>query len=100
VLRPALHVGVHAARSQITGQAGAEGLDALLALDARLVEQPRDLPVRLGFEKAERQVFKLPLDLPDAEPVRQRREHLQRFGRQRARARSLRRGEEAQRLQP
>ena len=56
-----------------------------LALDALLVEQARDRLVVLGLEEAERQVLELPLDLPDAEPVGERREHLHRLG---ARARA------------
>jgi hypothetical protein len=76
------------------------GLDAGLARGARLVEQPRDAPVLVGLQEAERQVLQLPLDLPDAQPVGQRREHLLRSQRQRLRAVGPAEREPAQRLQP
>ena len=50
----------------------------LLALDALLVEHLRDLLVQLGLEVAERQVLQLPLELPDAEPVGERRVDVER----------------------
>jgi len=46
--------------------------DIVLALLAPLGQQLGDAPVFLGLEIAQRQVFQLPLDLPDAEPVGQR----------------------------
>jgi hypothetical protein len=40
------------------------------------------VPVRLGFEVAERQILQLPLQLPHTQPVRQRREHRARLSRE------------------
>ena len=67
---------------------------------ARLVEQPAIALVVVRLEEAEGQVFELPLDLPDAEPVGQRREHLHATRAPRSRAATaLARGVPAQRLQ-
>ena len=67
--------------AQVALEPRAQLLDVAFALDALLVEQARDELVGLGLEKAEREILDLPLDLPDAEPVGQRREHLQRLAR-------------------
>src|SRR5439155_12406677 len=89
VLGSAMHLGAQAMRSQIVGELARERLDALLALDAALVEQLGNAVVLRGLEKAEREVLELPLHLPDAEPVRERCEHLLRLDRDRPRARDL-----------
>ncbi|MCY1524060.1 hypothetical protein D9M68_589800 [compost metagenome] len=81
VLRPPLHRGLDAFGLQFVLQLRAQLLDVAFALDALLVEQPRDQLVGFGLEKAEREVFDLPLHLPDAQPVRERRKHLQRLAR-------------------
>ena len=47
--------------------------DVALAAAALLVEQARDALVGVGLEVAERQVLELPFQLPDAEPVGERR---------------------------
>jgi hypothetical protein len=69
---------------------------------ARCASRPaaRHAVVVLGLQEAERQVLQLPLDLPDAQPVGQRREDLLRLLRQRRRAGRLGGGIPAQRLQP
>src|SRR5690606_21196724 len=45
-------------------------------------EPARDAMVALGLEIAEREILELPLELPDAEPVRERRIHLARLERE------------------
>ena len=47
--------------------------DPGLAIVAAFVEQFGDLPIGLRLQVAERQVFQFPLELPDAEPIGQRR---------------------------
>jgi hypothetical protein len=79
VLRPSLNLGSNAAIAQLFGQPLAKGLDVLDPLDALLVEQPGHGLVLLGLQEAERQVLDLPLDLPYAESVGERREHLHRL---------------------
>ena len=99
MLRPALDVGTQADLEQALREQRAGGSDAGLALRALLVEQAGDAPVLLRPQEAESQVLHLPLDLPDAQPVGQRREDLQRLVGEVARARGLARGKPAQRLQ-
>ena len=55
--------------------------DELFALAALLVEQLGQLLVGVRVNEAERQVFQLPLQFPDAEPVGQRRIEFQRLAR-------------------
>jgi hypothetical protein len=75
------------------------GLHAGLALHALLVQQLGDAAVFVALQEAEGQVLQLPLDLPDAQAVGQRREHgLGLFG-QGHRAVAFAGGEPAQRLQ-
>ena len=100
MLGPALHIGVQAGLGQALRQRRARRGDAGFALDAGLVEQAGHAPVVGGLQEAERQVLDLPLDLPYAQPVGQRREHLQRLARQRFGARRPAGGKPAQRLQP
>ena len=99
VLGPALHFGAHAVAAQLVAQAPAKTLDAALALDARLVEHAGDRLVLLGLQEAKRQVLDLPLDLPDAEAIGERREDLHRLARQHLRAGLLAGRVVAQRLQ-
>ena len=88
VLRPALHLRrAGRARRGRRPSSARRRRDARLAVGAPLVELARDRVVALGLEEAEREVLELPLDLPDAEPVGERREHLHRLG-ARARART------------
>jgi hypothetical protein len=80
-------------------------LDEALALHALFVEQARDPLVGVGFDEAKRQIFQLPLELPDTQTVGQRRIKIKRFARQalahaRLAAILLVRGVPAQRLQP
>ncbi len=100
MLGPALHLGRNASLRQVVAQLLAERGHLLLAFDAALIEQCRHRLVVLGLQKAERQVFHFPFDLPNTEPVGQRREHLHRLGRQVWGNRGLAGGVMAQRLQP
>ena len=85
--------------SELGAQALAGLAHGLFAMRARLVELARDVRVVGWLQKAKRQILQLPLDLPDAQAIGQRREHLLGFQRQRGRARLLGRGVPAQRLQ-
>ena len=100
MLRPALHLGGHAYRRQLALHLPAALVDATLALHPFLGQQAGQLLVVSRLHKTERQVFHLPLDLPDAQPVGQRRKHLKGFLRQRRRARLAGSGKPAQCLQP
>ncbi len=100
MLRPALHLRGQAMRGEVGLELGAQADDPRLAVGAPLVELAGDRVVALGVEEAKGEILELPLDLPDAEPVGERREHLHRLGREPLRARRLARREPAQRLQP
>ena len=89
VLGTAMHRGLDALGLQARLELRAQLLDPTLAFGALLVEHARDLPVGVGLGETERQVLQLPLDLPDAQAVGQRREHLQGFTRQAGRHRQL-----------
>src|SRR5690625_1329239 len=52
-------------------QSGAHGFDVVLAVQPALVQQPGNLLVGLGLQVAKREVFQLPLDVADAQPVGQ-----------------------------
>ena len=56
--------------------------DVALAVGALLGECGGDAPVVIGLQETERQVFELPLELPEPQAVGERREHLARFERQ------------------
>jgi hypothetical protein len=73
VLRPANYLGLDAGGGQLALQAGDGFLDELLALDAALVELFRDALVGVRFEEAEGEVLQLPLQVPDADAVGERR---------------------------
>ncbi len=62
-------------------QRGRDVVDQRLALAATPLDQVRDLAVRPGMQRLERQVLELPLHLLDAQAVRERRVDLQRLGR-------------------
>ena len=77
-----LHHGHNALPRQPLLHGLTQTVGTLLSLVTLFMEPLRHLPVGLRLQKPERQVFQLPLDLPDAQPVGQRREHMQRFLRQ------------------
>jgi len=84
VLRAARHLGVqHAGRGQLAFQAIGRLADEEFALAALLVQMTGNVLVDLGVEETEGQVFQFPLQLPDAEPVGQRRIELERLARNR-----------------
>ena len=56
-------------------------LDVVLAVEPALVEHRGDRLVCVGFERAQAQVLELPLQLPDAEPVGERREQVEHLAR-------------------
>ncbi|RMS15574.1 hypothetical protein ALP72_05645 [Pseudomonas coronafaciens pv. coronafaciens] len=73
VFRPTADVGRHAGRLQLVVELGHDFADEALAVQPALVQQLGDLLVLVGLEVAERQVFQLPLDVTDAQAMRQRR---------------------------
>ena len=79
VLGPASDLGGDTLGAQRLAQALDGGAHEILALDAPLLELTRDALVELGLEEAERQVLELPLELAQAQPVGQRRQHLERL---------------------
>ena len=95
-----MDLGFDGVRLKMGRQPQPEGLDALLALGALFVEQFGHRFVLLRLQEAKREVFELPLDLTDAQPMGQRRKHLHRFQRQRLGACVLARRVVAQGLQP
>ena len=56
-------------------------LDVALPVEPALVEQRGDRLVRFGLERAQAQVLELPLQLPHAEPVGERREEIEHLAR-------------------
>ena len=79
VFRPTLDVGVDAGRLQARLELGDRALDVGLAALAPRVEQLGELAEALGLEDLEREVLELPLHLPDAEALRERRVDLHRL---------------------
>ena len=84
MLRPPGDLGAHALRGERIAQRRLDLFDVALAARALVVEQARDALVGVGFELAEREVLQFPLQLPDAEPVGERRVDVARQPRQRA----------------
>jgi len=75
VLGAATDLCHHAVSRQILSHLLAHPFDVGLAGHTALGQQARDAFVLVGLEEAEGQVLHLPLDLPDAQAVGQRREH-------------------------
>ena len=73
VLRPAQHQGVDTARGQSGGNGAACLFRVRFALHAFPVDKPRYRLIFTRVQEAKRLVFKPPLDVRHAEPVRQRR---------------------------
>ena len=91
-------VGLDAGRGELALQRGDDGLDVALAVEPALVEHLRDRLVLVGLECAQRQVFELPLQLPDAEAVGERGEEVEHFARRVAAQAHVAGHQEAQRL--
>ena len=100
VFGSANHLGGDVLPLQFLLQQGDGRADALFALDAPLVQFAGDVFVNLGLHQAERQVFHLPLDLPDAQTIRQRGIDLHAFSQKCRRRGLLGAGEISQGLQP
>ena len=64
---------------ELLRQVAAGALDVALALLALLVDERLDLAVLARVQRREREVLQLPLDRVDAEPVRERREDVERL---------------------
>ena len=101
VLGAAPHLGLHAGGGELALERRLNVLDVVLAVEAPLVEQPRDALIGLGLECAQGKIFELPFELPNAQAVGQRREQIQRLARglrRRVGRRIVAADEEAQRL--
>src|SRR5205085_12119518 len=79
VLRAALDLRLDPLRVEALAQLGDGELDLFLALAPRADHLLDELVVLLRLGVLEGQVLQLPLEVPDAEPVRERSENLQRF---------------------
>ena len=80
VLGAALELGLDAGVREARPELLDRPLDVALAALAPRVEQPGELAERLGLEHLEREVLELPLDLPDPEPLGERRVDLHASG--------------------
>ncbi len=81
VLRPAGHLRHDPGRRELTAQDALDLLDERFALFALLLQRVRDIRVDIGLRVAKCEIFEFPLELPDAQPVRECRVDLARFGR-------------------
>ena len=79
VLGPARDVGGDSDLLELAGEDVTQVGHQLLALVTLARDPLRHILVRVGLEVAEREVLELPLDLPDAEPVRQWRVDVERL---------------------
>src|SRR5882724_3949420 len=79
VLRPAADLGPDSGERELVGERDDRPVDCALALAAAVVEQAGDALVEPGLEVAERQVFQLPLELPHAETIGERRVDVERL---------------------
>ena len=73
MFRAAVDLGRDARRTQLLLQLPAQRLDVALAVRTALVQCAGDAPVLLGLEIPEGEVLELPLQLPDAEAIGERR---------------------------
>ena len=81
VLGPAGDLGLELDVPQVGLDVVDDALEELLARRRAVGDEPHDLVVDLGVQGREREVLELPLDRVHAEPVRQRREDLDRLAR-------------------
>jgi hypothetical protein len=75
VLGPPIHLRFHVALLELRAQRGAHLFDVALAIGATLVQRGGDAAIFVGLEVAEGEVFQLPLELPHAQAVGERRQH-------------------------
>ena len=73
VLRAALEVDLDAGRLEARAQLGDRPVDVALAAGAPRVEELGELAEAFGLEGLEGEILELPLHLPDAQPLGQRR---------------------------
>ena len=100
VLRPAAHVGGEPRGRELALQRRDHVADVALAIEPSLVDEPGDPLVFVGLERAQRQVLELPLELPDAEAVGERRVDVHHLARGDAAAATFASHQMAQRLRP
>ena len=79
MLRPPADVGRDALLLELDLQQRHHAVDVSLALSPRLLDEVRELSVLLGVQVLEAQVLELNLDPVDAEPIRERREDVERL---------------------
>ncbi len=98
VLRPSGDLGADARRGELPGERRHDVLDVTLPIEPPLVELSGDRLVYLRLEDAQGKILELPLELPDAQPVGERREEIEHLARRRllhrdvARAREVAKG--------
>ena len=78
---PSVDLGFDVRDFQEGAQALAQGENVALAIRAALFQGGCDAPILGALEMPEREILKLPLDLPDAQTARERREHRARLER-------------------
>ncbi len=71
----------HAGRTELARQDRDDVLDVALPVEPALVQHRRDGLVSRGLQRAQAQILELPLQLPDAQPVGQRREEIEHLAR-------------------
>jgi hypothetical protein len=81
VLRSSGNVGVQPGRCELVLERRLDVFDVVRPVEAALIDQLGDLLVGMRFERAKRKILELPFELPDAEPVSERREQILRFAR-------------------
>src|SRR5207247_10135494 len=82
VLRPAGDLCADSGPGELVVERADCLLDEALALAAAIIEHAGDALVALGLEVAEREVFQLPLELPHAEAIGERRVDVERLARE------------------
>src|SRR6185503_11591147 len=76
VFRPAIYLGVEAGAAQQRLESAAQLGDVALPVCTFFRQRRRDTSIVVRLQEAEREILELPLELPQAETVRERREHL------------------------
>src|SRR3954454_767050 len=100
VLRSAVDVGLDAELFQLLAKQLGEILDPTRALVTPGLDELRDLLVRAGMQRLEREVLELPLHLLDTETIRERRVDLEGLRRDATLLGGRERGERAHVVQP
>jgi hypothetical protein len=75
VFGPSIDFGCNPGALELFAQQPAQLKNVLLPIRAALLKRQSDAAVLSALEMAERQILKLPLDLPDAQAACERREH-------------------------